>query len=268
MEKLQSSFKNMVLSLVIIAVVAAGALAGVYLLTLETINNQKAAKQQAAILAVLPEGVEIGEAEEVNGLTVYKAYMDGEFAGAAVETQADGFGGPQKIMVGFDAEGKIINYEVLEHQETPGLGDHIVEWFKNADKPGQNIIGRQADGAFSVSKDGGDVDAITAATISSRAFLNAINKAFVAFKNGEVEAATGASQLHHQEAEAVEPEVEKQPQVAEEEPQVVEEEAQETQKPQVVRRARKQPKEVQEPKAEEPQEPKVNELVETEADYE
>jgi len=186
----------MVLSLVIISMVAAGALAGVYILTLDTINAQKAQKQQAAILAVLPEGVEVGEAETVNGLTVYRATLNGEPAGAAVQTEADGFGGPQKIMVGFDAEGRIINYEVLEHQETPGLGDHIAEWFKNADKAGQNIIGRQATGAFVVSKDGGDVDAITAATISSRAFLNAVNKAYAAFKNGDVQAHTGASQLN------------------------------------------------------------------------
>ena len=98
-------------------------------------------------------------------------------------------------MVGFDNEGKIINYEILEHQETPGLGDKIDQWFKNADKPSQNIIGRQATGMFVVSKDGGDVDAITAATISSRAFLKAINNAYAAFKGGEVEAHTGASQL-------------------------------------------------------------------------
>ena len=188
----------MALSLVIISMVAAGALAGVYILTLETINAQKADKQQAAILAVLPAGVEIGEAEEVSGLTVYRATLNGEPAGAAVQTEADGFGGPQKIMVGFDAEGKIVNYIVLEHQETPGLGDHIADWFKNADKPGQNILGRQATGTFAVSKDGGDVDAITAATISSRAFLQAVNKAYAAFKNGDVEAHTGASQLNVQ----------------------------------------------------------------------
>ena len=195
MEKLQSTFKNMVLSLVIISMVAAGALAGIYLLTLDSINTQKAQKQQAAILAVLPEGVEIGEAEVTDdGLTVYRATLNGEPAGAAVQTEADGFGGPQKIMVGFDAEGNIFNYEVLEHQETPGLGDKISYWFKNADKPGQNIIGRQATGAFVVSKDGGDVDAITAATISSRAFLKAVNKAYVAYKNDGVEAHTGASQ--------------------------------------------------------------------------
>ena len=196
MEKLQSSFKNMVLSLVIISVVAAGALAGVYILTLETINAQKAQKQQAAILAVLPEGAQIGEEEIVDGLSVYRATLNGEPCGAAVQSEADGFGGPQKIMVGFLEDGTIYNYEVLEHQETPGLGDHIVEWFKNADKRGQNIVGREATGQFKVSKDGGDVDAITAATISSRAFLVAVNRAYGAFRRGEVEAHTGASQLN------------------------------------------------------------------------
>ncbi|MCR5050742.1 MAG: RnfABCDGE type electron transport complex subunit G [Paludibacteraceae bacterium] len=198
----------MALSLVTISVVAAGALAGVYILTLETINAQKKAKQEKAVLAVLPQGATIAEPETVNGLTVYKAFRGDKWVGTAVETQENGFGGPQKIMVGFDAEGKVINYEVLEHQETPGLGDHIAEWFKNADKPGQNIIGRKATGAFSVSKDGGDVDAITAATISSRAFLSAINKAYSAYTKGEVQAATGASQLSNDSTEMAEINVE------------------------------------------------------------
>ncbi len=173
MEKLQSSFKNMALSLTIIAMVAAGALAGVYMLTLGNIEAQKKAKQEAAKLAVL----------------------DGHEDGVAIETTVDGFGGPFRIMVGFDADGNILGYEVLEHQETPGLGSHIEHWFKNADKPNQNIIGRKADGKFAVSKDGGDIDAITAATISSRAFLKAINQAYAEFKGSDVEAHTGASQL-------------------------------------------------------------------------
>ena len=97
-------------------------------------------------------------------------------------------------MVGFDNDSHITGYEVLEQAETPGLGTHIVEWFKNADKPGQNILGRTATGAMTVSKDGGDVDAITAATISSRAFLEAVNKAYEAYTDGEVQAASGASQ--------------------------------------------------------------------------
>lgn len=171
MEKLQSSFKNMVLSLVIISMVAAGALAGVYLLTLETINAQKTAKQEAA----------------------QKAVLAGHEDGTAIETEVDGFGGKVRVMVGFDAEGNVLGYEILEHQETPGLGSHMEHWFKNADKPGQNIIGRKA-GNLTVSKDGGDVDAITAATISSRAFLKAINQAYAEFKG--TEATTGASQLN------------------------------------------------------------------------
>ena len=182
MAKLESTFKNMVLSLDIISMVAAGSLAAVYLLTLENINAQKAAKQEAA----------------------RKAVLCGHEDGVAIETTVDGFGGQFRVMVGFDAEGNILGYEILEHQETPGLGSHMVHWFKNADKPGQNIIGRKA-GNLTVSKDGGDVDAITAATITSRAFLKAINQAYAEFQG--VEAHTGASQLNKEpEAKQIESE--------------------------------------------------------------
>ena len=98
-------------------------------------------------------------------------------------------------------EGNILGYEILEHQETPGLGSHMVHWFKNADKPNQNIIGRQG-GNLQVSKDGGEIDAITAATISSRAFLKAVNQAYAEFKG--TEANTGASQLQPKEEEVEE----------------------------------------------------------------
>ena len=181
MAKLESTFKNMVLSLVIISMVAAGALAGVYMLTLGNIEAQKKAKQEAAKQAVLA----------------------GHEDGIAVETAVDGFGGTFRVMVGFDQEGNILGYEILEHQETPGLGSHMTHWFKNADKPGQNIIGRKA-GALRVSKDGGDVDVITAATITSRAFLKAVNQAYA--EQFGVEAHTGASQLQPAE-EAAEEEV-------------------------------------------------------------
>lgn len=209
MAKLQSNFKNMALSLTCITLVAAAALAGVYMLTKQTIAEQAAAKQTAAISAVLPAHDRIADAEEVHGMSVYKAYMGENFVGAAVEATADGFGGVQRIMIGFDAESNIVNYEVLEQQETPGLGTHIVEWFKNADKPSQNIIGRKATGELAVSKDGGDVDAITAATISSRAFLEAVNKAYKAYSHGEItdgtpEATTGASRQAQPKADTIE----------------------------------------------------------------
>ena len=187
MAKLESTFKNMVLSLVIISMVAAGALAGVYILTLENINAQKVAKQEAA----------------------KKAVLAGHTDGTAVEAAVDGFGGQFRVMVGFDAEGNILGYEILEHQETPGLGSHMTHWFKNVEKPGQNIIGRKA-GKLQVSKDNpankeNSVDAITAATISSRAFLKAVNQAYA--EQFGAEAHTGASQLNKETEEVVEEEV-------------------------------------------------------------
>ena len=199
MAKLESTFKNMVLSLVIISMVAAGALAGVYILTEKNIALQEAQKQQAAILAVLPEGCTIAEPEEVEGLTIYKAFKDDQWIATTVETSEVGFDGPQVIMVGLDAEGKVLDYVVLKQTETPGLGAHIDHWFKDA-IGNRSIIGKKA-GALAVTKDGGEVDAITAATISSRAFLKAINKAYEAIAAQSVEAATGASQLQEQPAE-------------------------------------------------------------------
>ena len=175
------------------------------MLTEETINAQKEAQKKAAIAAVLPAYARLADAEESDGVMIYRAYdADEQFVGAAVQTETNGFGGKIKLMVGFDADNKIVNYAVLEQTETPGLGTHIVEWFKNADKPGQNILGRQANGKMTVSKEGGDVDAITAATISSRAFLSAVNAAYAALHGHD--AFTGASKQHHPAPEAEEAE--------------------------------------------------------------
>ncbi|MBO5816480.1 MAG: RnfABCDGE type electron transport complex subunit G [Paludibacteraceae bacterium] len=199
MAKLQSSFKNMLLSLSCIALVAAAALAGVYMLTMEPIEKAKADKQAEAIKQVLPqiEGLQITDAEKVyevkvegdkvdtiSAMTVYKAYVGEEWVATAVEASTEGnqnmpFGGTFRLMVGFDNVGNVVNYVVLEQAETPGLGALMVTWFCNADKPGQNIIGKNpATTNFTVSKDGGDVDAITASTITSRAFLEVVVKAY------------------------------------------------------------------------------------------
>ena len=174
MAKLVSSFKNMALSLTVITLVAAAALAGVFLLTEARIEQQKRDAETAAQQSVL----------------------NGNAEGTAIKVAVDGFGGKMVVMVGFAPDGTILGYKILEHQETPGLGDKAAWWFKQADKPNQNVVGRKATGRFQVSKDGGDVDAITAATISSRAFLKSINDAYVEFmaQQGEhVEAVAGAS---------------------------------------------------------------------------
>jgi electron transport complex protein RnfG len=203
MAKLVSSFKNMALSLTCIALVAAGALAGVYMLTKAPIEAAMKAKQEAAIMQVLPsvEGLQVADAEKVEGVTLYKAYVGEEWVGTAVEASTEGnenmpFGGTFRLMVGFDKVGNVVNYVVLEQAETPGLGALMTTWFKNADKPGQNILGKNpATTEFGVSKDGGDVDAITASTITSRAFLEVVVKAYNAIAHQDVEAVSSATQV-------------------------------------------------------------------------
>jgi electron transport complex protein RnfG len=195
MAQLESSFKNMVLVLSGIALFAAGTLASVYEFTKGPIQVSKIAKQQNAIKDVLPaafdhlaEPVKIPDGAE--NIVVYKAYdAKNEFIGAAVESSSNnGFAGKIVIMVGFDKEGNIVNYSVLEQKETPGLGTKMVDWFKT-DKGNQSIIGKNpAIANLTVSKDGGEVDAITASTISSRAFLFSVRNAYHAFSINKDEA--------------------------------------------------------------------------------
>lgn len=200
MEKLKSTLPNMLLSLTGICVVAGAILAGVNQMTTEPIAASKAASLEAAIKAVTPE-FDNKPAEESymaatydgDSLRIYPAKKGDELVGVAVESSTKkGFGGEIKVVVGFDPDGKLINYSVQKHSETPGLGSKMQEWFRT-DKNKQSVIGRTlTEDGLKVSKDGGDVDAITAATISSRAFLDAINRAYSAYKS--VDKASGATE--------------------------------------------------------------------------
>lgn len=194
----------MLLSLTLIALVAAGLLAGVYTLTKGPIEATNAKMKAEAKTAVLPkvDGIQVAEeAEEAEGLLIYKAYAGEELVGAAVEVSENGFGGAFRMMVGFDKEGTITGFKVLEHQETPGLGSKMQEWFTTA-KNKQCVVGVNPGKVnFTVSKDGGDVDAITAATISSRAFLLAVTKAYNAYMNQALDANSGATALAAEPAE-------------------------------------------------------------------
>ncbi len=188
----------MVLSLTLVALVAAALLSGMYVVTAEPIAQSKAQKQMQAKVEVLPvqEGVTFAEAEDHDGVIVYRAFVGEEPVGAAVETfDPNGFNGKFTLMIGFDKDGIISGYKVLEQNETPGLGANMVNWFRT-DKGRQNIIGiAPAKTNMTVSKDGGDVDAITAATITSRAFLRAVERAYKAYAAPAVEAQTGATAL-------------------------------------------------------------------------
>ncbi len=198
----------MVLVLTSITLFAAVALGSVYSLTKDPIAASKKAKQENAIKDVLPsfdriDAAEVVEVEGIGSFNVYKAYDKANaFVGAAVESiSKNGFSGDIKIMVGFDKEGNIVNYSVLEQKETPGLGTKMVDWFKT-DKGNQSINGlNPAIANLTVSKDGGAVDAITAATISSRAFLEAVRNAYAAYANNSgapgIDTATGASPVEN-----------------------------------------------------------------------
>lgn len=200
MAKLKSTFTNMFLSLLTICLVVALLLSQVYRLTAGPIAEAKAKKLEDAIMEVVPEFDNNPVAEsykmavgEGDSLLVYPALKDNKVVGFAINTYSNnGFSGNIEIMVGFDTNSKVVNYAVLSHAETPGLGSKMGEWFKDLTKPNQSVIGRDlSKGNLQVTNDGGDVDAITASTITSRAFLEAVNKAYAAYK--ESVADTGAT---------------------------------------------------------------------------
>lgn len=190
MAKQESSFTNMVLTLVLVTGIAAAALGFVYDFTKGPIEAAKLKAQTEAIKNVLPDFDELGEtvvfspAEGEDSLQFFPAYKNGELVGTAIKTYTkSGFSGFISIMAGIDKDGNFSGYSVLEHAETPGLGSKMDVWFNNAEKPNQYVIGKNPETTnFTVSKDGGDIDAITASTITSRAFLDALNRAYDSYK--------------------------------------------------------------------------------------
>lgn len=173
----------MLLSLTAIALVAAAALAALNGVTKEPVAKAQQAKVQQAISAVMPAFDRL-EDQSVDGTLCHIGYdADGNFVGAAIEAGNDkGFGGHLQLMVGFDKEGSVSGYQILETHETPGLGAKAATWFQRDGKG--DIIGQTpATNALVVKKDGGSVDAISGSTITSRAFLGIVNDAAMVFSN-------------------------------------------------------------------------------------
>ena len=172
----KSSFANMTVCLLAICLVCSGLLAGVYALTAEPIAAAAAAKNEAAIMEVLPEtAVSIEEERTVEFEGAFYAYNlaydeVGNVVGCAINVAPVGFGGPIAIKVGFDVNGVIWNTKVLSQAETPGLGAKCVEPSFSDQFKGWN----PAEKDLAVKKDGGDVDAITASTITSRAYADGL----------------------------------------------------------------------------------------------
>lgn len=188
MKKLESTWSNMALVLTGIAAIAGAALGYVNDMTkgpIETIKAQQLAEGIGKTLQA--EGLEMPAPDTLeNGAIIYRTDK-----GIAVQTtDPKGFGGKLTVLVGFNREGQVLGYRIMESSETPGLGAKAQDWFQKGQKG--DIIGKQA-GKLTVSKDGGEVDAITASTITSRAFLRCVNAAYEAFMNADEQATDAQS---------------------------------------------------------------------------
>lgn len=160
----------MVLCLGVITLVCGALLSGVYVLTEDAIAASAAAKRQQAVTSVLPSFTTMEQTADGDVV----AYGDDSApVGFVVSSSATGFGGVISLMVGFRPDGSIYGVSVLEHSETPGLGAKCTDEAFISQFEGFNPAVRK----LSVSKDGGDVDAITASTITSRAFCAALDQA-------------------------------------------------------------------------------------------
>ena len=187
MAKTESTFINMTATLVVVTLVAAGLMGTVFALTKEPIRLAELAKKNEAIAVVVP-GFDNEPSQEVqrvfldgDSLFLYTARKGDDLLGTAVETFTNkGFSGNFKLMVGFDTTGSIIDIAVISHSETPGLGNKMEQ--DKSDFHVQFMGKDPANFNLAVKKDRGDVDAITASTITSRAYCDAVQRAYQAFQ--------------------------------------------------------------------------------------
>jgi len=188
--KKESTFMSMLVTLFVVTLVAAGLLGSVYALTKEPIRLAELAKKNEAIQVVVP-GFDNEPSTEVerlfmdgDSIFLYTARMGDDVLGTAVETFTnEGFSGEIKLMVGFALDGTIIDIAVVKHAETPGLGDKIE---KSKSDFSVQFMGKDPNNFnLAVKKDRGDVDAITASTITSRAYCDAVKRAHRAWSEAQ-----------------------------------------------------------------------------------
>lgn len=184
----ESTFLNMSVTLFVVCLVASAVLGGVYAITKQPIDEAQIDKTNKAIGQVVPEFDNVPSADKFavtvddTEYNVYPATKDGKSVGYAIEASSSkGFSGTISLMVGFTPDGSIVKTSVISHSETPGLGakitdseSHFITQFEGKN-PGD------PDFKLAVKKDGGSVDAITASTITSRAFCDVIENAYKAF---------------------------------------------------------------------------------------
>lgn len=186
MKKLKSTMPNMVAVLVGVALITGGLLAWVHQMT----EGPKLAEQQRSLATDISKVMGGGDVKETHVVTITKtidgqpqefvihevATSNGSPMGKAVESSTMGFGGQLKVLVGLSTDGEVLGYAIRQTSETPGLGIKAADWFQKGGKG--CIIGKKPlTEGLAVTKDGGEVDAITASTITSRAFLKAVKQA-------------------------------------------------------------------------------------------
>ncbi len=169
---------RLILVLTGICLVCAALMGAVYVKTLGPIKDGAIRRRLEAAQRLLPPGSGLPEAVGAGSVTGYVARSANGITGIVVEGRSDkGYNGDIVLMVGFADDGQMLDYAVVKHQETPGLGSNIDKPFFHA-----RIAGKPATTRWQVTKDGGEIDAITAATISSRAVLEAIRDATANFQ--------------------------------------------------------------------------------------
>lgn len=185
MKRLKSNLQNMVLVLVCVALICGGTLAFVNQLTKPAIDQQAEKALADGIKAVLDaDDITVKDKSEkkrvVNGKEQTFVVYNTDKGVAVQSTDLNAFSGNLTILVGFDAEGTIKGYTLLAHAETPGLGAKASDWFQKG-QPGSIIGLNPAEANLTVKNDGGEINSITASTITTRAFLRAVQQAYLTF---------------------------------------------------------------------------------------
>ena len=166
------------LTLLAITAVVAVILAAVNSVTAPRIAAQNEQKTQNAIEAVLPGGGQEVTFTDDTGL-VTAAYKGDN--GCAIQVTPNGFNGTVTMMVGVDNDGKVTGISIISHTETAGLGATAAADTDAGRAFRDQFIGMS--GTVSVAKDGGEVDALTGATITSRAVCAGVNAALACAAN-------------------------------------------------------------------------------------
>jgi len=173
----KSTLVNMVAVLGITCLLCSAILGGTYAVTEEPIRVTAAEKTAKSISEVLPAFSAVEEITD-GDVTYYKAVADTALVGYAIRSTVVGFGGPLTLLVGITADGIVYNTSVLSHSETPGLGakcttdQKFMSQWKNLN-PAEKVL--------AVTKEGGSIDAITASTITSKAYTKAVSNALEFF---------------------------------------------------------------------------------------